>query len=72
MLPKEMNPWPWTWMVWGKDKYGLMGRALGDTGLPMLVVIVTDAVILEHLDLQSVSLVVANPPSNGNNFFRNL
>lgn len=68
---KEMNPWPWTWRVWGKVKYGLMGRALGDTGLHMLVVTATGAIMLEGIDLQSVSLVVANPPRNGN-FLGNL
>lgn len=63
---KEMNPWPWTWRVWAKAKYGLMGRALGDIGLHMLAVIAMDAVMLEHIDLQSVSLVVGSPPNVGN------
>lgn len=45
-----------------------MGRALEDTGQHMLVVTATGAVMLEHLDLQSVSLAVANPPNDGNYF----
>lgn len=65
---KEMSHWPWTWRVWGKVKYGSMGRVLEDTGQHMLLVIATGAVMLEHLDLQSVSLAVANPPNDGNYF----
>lgn len=68
MHPQEMNHWPWTWRAWGKVKYGLTARVLGDTGPHMLMVIAMDVVMLEHFDLQSVSLVVAKPPNDGNYF----
>lgn len=43
-----------------------MAKVLEDIGLRMQLVIATDAVILGRSDLQSVKLVVANQPSNGN------
>lgn len=66
MLQKEMNHWPWTWRAWERVKYGLMDKALGDIGLHMLAVIAMGAVMPEHLNRRSVSLVVASPPNNGN------
>ena len=62
----------WTWKEWGKDKYGLMARVLGDTGLLMLMVIARDAVMLEALNLPNVSLVVDNPPNDGTMAIENL
>ena len=58
--------WLWTWRVWEKVKSGLMGRALVDIGLHMLMVTAMAAVMLGHFDHQSVSLVVANQPKDGN------
>lgn len=65
MLLKETSLWHWTWRVWVKVKYGLMGRVLEDTGLPQLLVIAMTAAMLAHSDLQSASLVVANQLSDG-------
>lgn len=49
-----------------------MGRALGDTGLHLLMVIAVGAVMLEGSDLQSVKQVVANPHNDCKSFDDNL
>lgn len=65
MHQKGMSHWLWTWRAWGKDKYGLMGRVLGDTGLLSLMVIATNAIMLEALNPQSVNSVADNPLNDG-------
>lgn len=44
-----------------------MGRALGDTGWLMQKATAVFVAILEHIDPQSASLVVAIQPKDGNN-----
>ena len=58
---KEMSHELWIWREWEKARYGLTGRVLEDTGLHLLMVIATGAVMLEVSNLQSVKQVVANP-----------
>lgn len=42
-----------------------MGRVLGDTGLLSLMVIATNAIMLEALNPQSVNSVADNPLNDG-------
>lgn len=66
---KAMSLWLWTWEVWGRVKYGSMGKALEDTGLLMLTVIAVHAVILVLSGLRiSANLVVTIQLNNGTNF----
>lgn len=72
MNQMEMSPWLWTWVVWGRVKYGSTGRASEDTGLFMLMAIVVHARILVHLGLRNANLVVSIQLNNGTNFFHGL
>lgn len=72
MHQKEMTPWLWTWGVWGRVKYGSMGRALEDTGLLMLPATAANALILVHSGLRIANLVASIQLNNGANFLHNL
>lgn len=67
-----MTPWLWTWGVWGRVKYGSMGRALEDTGLLMLQATAANALILVHSGQRSANLVASIQLNNGTNFLHNL
>lgn len=60
-----MSPWPWTWAVWERVKYGSMGRASEDIGPLMLVAIAVTAIMLAHFGLKSASLAAANQLNDG-------
>lgn len=62
---EEMSHWLWTCAAWVKAKFGLMDRALEDTGWLMQREIAVVAVTLGHTGRRSANLVVANQHSDG-------
>ena len=70
MLLMEKSHWLWTWVVWGRVRYGLMDSTLEDIGLHgHRMDTATSAVILEHTDHQNVRVVAANQPNAGRTKF---
>lgn len=67
MHQKEMNLWLSTWEVWGKVKFGSMGRALEGTGVYAPMEIAMDAVIPARFGPSNANSDVDTPLNNGKN-----
>ena len=73
MLLLEMSHWVWTWVVWGRVRYGLMDSTLEDIGLHgHQMDTATSAATLGHTGHQSVRVVAANQPNAGRVKFTNI